>query len=121
MCDFAVCSTAALKICCIVYIGLFVLVKKQRPSPTRWILKGCFHSGLVILKCNIYTHSESLKGEFDFFRSWCMDMMHRLSFFQEPSILAICLNDSMESSPFLTQLAPSLVNRVLGLCNFTSL
>ena len=48
-CDLAVCVTAALKICCIAYIELFVLEKNQwLLSPALKVFKEYFHSLLQI-------------------------------------------------------------------------
>ena len=60
----AVCSIAAWKMCCIVCVGMFVLMKNQWLwSPTRQILKWYFHS-LPKFKHNFDAQSENLKVEF---------------------------------------------------------
>jgi len=62
------CFTAASKICCVVYIGLFTgPVNQWSSSSARQIFKEYFHSLVQILKHNFHTESETerLKSDFE--------------------------------------------------------
>ena len=76
------CFTAASKMCCVVYIGLFTGPVNQWSSSARQIFKEYFHSLVQILKHNFHTESETERLNSDFEVLVCE--YAQIGFFREP-------------------------------------